>query len=650
MHFLKFLQAFIILITISGTTFSQISIVQKTDSTGIYRLSDVVISATKTKANTLELANSISTIDSAEISNRNSFNLFDLLKNEYGLSTTTQGGPGTLSNIYLRGGSASYTHVVIDGVEMNLTSDPNGVYDFASLSSDNIDRIEVLRGPQSILYGSDAMAGVINIITRKGSGSPRLSLLAEGGSFNTYRGNAGLSGVLKDFNYSVSLNRTKSDGFSASNEKYGNTEKDGYQKDNVSTVIGYKFSEAVKLNFYFRFLKSKADYDQSGIYGDDPTYKFNQEEFSLRGETEIALFENSWDQKLGASFIRNIRKYSYDETENNPSASTSLYDGRKLKLDWQNNLSFSENDLLSLGVDFEIDEAVSEFYSYSSFGDFTSLFPKSDSKTFGVYVQEQLKIMDVLFASAGARLDNHDKFGQSFTYRIAPAYIIWQTGTKLKATFGTGFKTPSLFYLYDPAFGNPDLKPEKSFGWDAGIEQFFWNKGISFGVTYFQNDYEDLFGFDSNFRTVNVNTAETKGLEVYSTIKPFFGFDAKVNYTYTDASDKSDGLSQEDRKLIRRPENKIGGYISYNFSAKANANVEMIYVGKRDDLDFGTFPSERIQLEPYVLLNVAAHYRLLDFLRLNLRVENLLDSDYEEVFGYGTAGISFYGGISITID
>ena len=650
MHQTKFFFVLFSFYLFSTFSYSQFSMVQKTDSTGIYKLSDVVISATKTNSSTLELANSISIIDSVEISNRNAFSLYDLLKNEYGLSFTSQGGSGTLSNVYIRGGSPSYTHVLVDGMEMNLTSDPNGVYDFAALPTDNIERVEILRGPQSILYGSDALAGVINIITTKGSGSLRFSLSTEGGSYNTFKTTTGLTGILGKLNYSMNIGRVKSDGFSAANEKYGNTEKDGFQNDYISTALGYRFSENVRTNFHFRFLKSKADYDQSGIYGDDPTYKFNQEELALRGEGVFSLLNNVWDQKVGVSFIRNIRKYKYDETINNFSASTSFYDGRKLKLDWQNNFSIIENNLISFGVDFEIDETVSEFNSFSAFGDFISLFPKSDSKTFGIYFQDQLKIGDEFFASAGVRFDNHDKFGSYFTYRVAPAYIFWQTGTKLKATVGTGFKAPSLFYLYDPAFGNPDLNPEKSFGWDAGIEQFFWNEGLSFGVTYFENDYKDLFGFDNNYKTININKAETKGVEVYSTIKPFFGLVAKLNYTFTDAKDKSEGLAEEDQKLIRRPDHKIGGYISYNFSEKTNANVEVIYIGKRDDLDFSTFPSTRIQLDPYVLLNVAAHYKLFDFLRLNLRIENLLDSDYEEVFGYGTAGLSVYGGINVTLN
>ncbi|MBK7629376.1 MAG: TonB-dependent receptor [Ignavibacteriales bacterium] len=173
----------------------------------------------------MQLANSISVIDAEQIINSNSNNVFDVLRNETGISFTRQGGNGTLSNIYIRGSNSSHTLVLIDGVEVNLTNDPSGVYDFSALPVDNIERIEVLRGPQSTLYGSDALAGVINIITKKGDGSPKFSLLTEGGSYNTYKGVIGLNGSTHKLKYSLALSRTGSDGFSAASEKYGNTEK-----------------------------------------------------------------------------------------------------------------------------------------------------------------------------------------------------------------------------------------------------------------------------------------------------------------------------------------------------------------------------------------------------------------------------------------
>ncbi len=221
--------------------FFSVSFAQVNDSIKSFRLSEVVVTATRTSGNTLELANSISVIDSIEIASKNVSNLSDLLNNEYGLSLTSQGGPGTLTNVYMRGSNTNYVLVLIDGVELNLNNDPGGVFDFSSFPVDNIERIEILRGPQSTLYGADAMAGVINIITKKGFGKPALLLNASGGSYKTYRLNALSNGSYDKLNYSISLSRNASDGFSAANEKYGNNEKDGYLKDQVISNIGFKF-------------------------------------------------------------------------------------------------------------------------------------------------------------------------------------------------------------------------------------------------------------------------------------------------------------------------------------------------------------------------------------------------------------------------
>ena len=650
MEFFNFKTFLFLSLLIPFLLIAQDKIVQKTDSTGVYKLSDVVISATKTSNSTLELANSITVIDSAEIVSRNKIDLFDLLNSEYGLSVTQPGGLGALSTINIRGSNPEHTLVLLDGVEMNMTSDAANVYDFANLPAENINRIEILRGPQSTPYGSDAMAGVINIITNKGMGKPALQLSAEGGSYNTFKGSAGLTGSINNFNYLVSLGRTQSDGFSSASEKYGNTENDGYSGNNFSSRIGYDFDEQTGINFFFRFTKAETDLDQfGGEFGDDPTYLYNLEELTSRVEGYVKLLNGKWDQKIGATFYKNIRKYNFDSTMNNPASSKSLYDGKKYKLDWQNNFHLPDANIITAGVDFEIEQASTEYYYYSAFGPYQSIIPNSETTTTGFYLQDQLEINNNFFASAGIRYDFYKKFGGAFTYRIAPAYIFWQTGTKLKATIGTGFNAPSIFYLYDPSFGNEDLNPEENFGWDAGVEQYFWPSGVSIGVTYFSNEFTDLFGSDENFKTINIAKAASDGIEFFFKVLLPGGIDSKASYTYTYTENKTEQSVDYNEKLLRRPENKISLLINYNFIEQANLNLEVIYVGERDDKDFSTFPSSRITLKDYTLINIAAHYDLFDFLQLTGRIENLLDVEYEEIFGFGRPSLSGYTGLRINL-
>jgi vitamin B12 transporter len=649
--------------------FSQQDIIQKTDTVGYYKLNDVVITATRTPSNTLELANSISTIDSAEIVNKNSFNAFDVMKNEYGLSFSQQGTKASVSNVYIRGANSSHTLVLIDGVEVNLPSDPSSFYNFFSLPAENISSIEVLRGPQSTLYGSNALAGVINIISAQGTGKPVSNISIEGGSFNTFKGTVSSLGKIDRFNYSIALSRIKSDGYSAAAEKYGNTEKDGFQLDNINSILGYELSDNFKTDFVIRFNKSKSDLDQSlgsPEFWDDPTYIFNQEEFFIRAQGKLNLNDNKWNQKFGITYFSNVRKYSFDTSAASIYSSWSNYDGRKYKADWQNDFHFLSNNIITAGIEFELEEMSSEYYLISSLNppDYASIIPKKDVNTIGIFLQDQFKTGESFFATIGIRYDHHSQFKSvadrsltfnllnnlPFTYRIAPAYISWKTGTKFKATLGTGFKAPSLFYLYDPIYGNPDLKPEKSFGWDAGIEQFLWKDGFSVGATYFYNKFEHMFGFDPfTFKTININKAETNGVEIFLKATLTDGLDIKTNYTYTNAKDKSENTPDYNKKLVRRPEHKAGLFLSYSFTQFTNANIEFIYVGEREEPDFINYPS-RIVMPSYLLINLAAHYDVFSFLRLHVRIENLLDKQYEEIYGYGTAGLSVYGGISLKVE
>ncbi len=640
--FLAFLSVFI---------FTSILFAQSIDSTKIYRMSEVVITATKTRIPEIEAANSITVIDSTEIAEKGNSTVFDLLQNQYGLSYTQQGAPGSLSYVYLRGSDPGETLILIDGVDVNMPNDPGNTFDFANLPTDNINKIEILRGPQSTLYGSNAMAGVINIITKQGFGAPKFFLSTEGGSYNTYKGFAGIYGGTNIFNYSATLSRLKSDGFSSASSKYGNTEKDGTSNYNFTSRFGFNLLENFDLNLFIRYSKANTGLDQhGGEFGDDPTYVYNTEESTYRAEGKLNLFDGLWDQTIGLSFFRNVREYSFDSTLNNPASSSSIYDGNKIKFDWQNNFNLSKINTLTFGIESETEKAISDyFYNSSSYGNFQSVFPNASSTTTGIYLQDLINLDNQLFTSAGLRYDHHDRFGSVLTYRIAPAFVIWETGTKIKATVGTGFKSPSLFYLFDPAYGNKDLKPEKSFGWDAGIEQYLISSQLTAGINYFYNRFTDLFGFDNNFRTINIDKAETNGVELYLKTNPFENFNLSINYTITNSKNESVNSPDNGLSLLRIPKNKIGLNLNYSFMNNADINLEVISVGKRDDEDFNSYPAARVQLKNYSIVNLAASYQLNDQIKIYGRVDNLFNTYYEEILGYATPGLSAFAGIKLTL-
>ena len=621
--------------------------VEKTDTAGLYRLSEIVVSATRTATPSIEIASSISVIDSIEIANKNTFNVADLLKDQYGVYIAQQGGPGTLESIFLRGGNSSHTLVLIDGIEMNMPNDPSNTFDFSNLATDNIERIEILRGPQSILYGSDALAGVINIVTKKGYGKLKTFLSLEGGSYGTIKGLGGLNGSFKLFDYSLTFSKYNTTGFSAASKKYGNTEKDGTDNENFSSRFGFNLLKGFDVNVFYRYNNANTDYDQhGGLFGDDPTYIYKLEESAFRTEGDLSLLDELINSKLGFSYFRNVRKYSFDSTLNNPFGSTSFYDGRKTKFDMQNNFNFFDNFKFILGLETEKEQAYTEYYYFTSSYLYGNILPFSSSRTSAVYLENQFKFLNAVFGTVGVRYDHHQRFGSKITYRIAPAYIIWQTGTKLKATLGTGFKAPSLTFLFDPEYGNPALKPEQSIGWDVGFEQFI-NNNLSFGTTYFNNSFRNLFTYGANFKEINLDKALTNGFEFFVDFNPLVNLKLKANYTFTDALDKSENSPDYNKALLRRPKHKIDLNINYGFSSDINTNVDLIYVGKRDDKIFIGNSFRRTKLSSYTLINLSVSYKLFNYLRLNGRIENLLDKYYEEVYGYATPGFSAYAGIKL---
>jgi len=602
----------------------------------------IVVTATRTKQPKLELGSSTTVIPLEQLKKAGKTTVVEALSAVPGLDVVQNGGPGKTADVFIRGANSEHTLVMVDGIEVNDPMSPGRTFDFAHLGLDNIDRIEIVRGPQSTLYGSDAMGGVIHIITKKGEGKPGFYVSAEAGSYSSFRESAGVSGGTKTVNYSFAVSRFDSKGFSASAEKYGNTEKDGYGNTGFSGRLGFKPTDNLDIYFIGRFTDMSSDLDNfEGPGGDDPNYVMDSRQFLFAANAALSLMKGKWEQRLGMSYNNIRRDLSNDIDDFHPlDSSTGVYKGKILKVDWQHNIYVHPTNTITAGIELEREEGESQYSWESMWGPGQSLFPGESARTTGIFLQDSIKIKDTFFMTLGVRFDDHSRFGTETTYRVAPAVLL-KSGTKIKATYGTGFKAPSLYQLFAPAtdwgpLGNENLEPEKSKAWDVGIEQYLFADRLTLSVTYFRNEFEDLILYDWMLGYINVNEAETKGYEVFMSARPVNGFTIQGSYTYTEAVDKETG-----EQLLRRPKHKANLGVNFRLLKKANVNLNLIYVGKRFDL----FPvPTRTEADAYTLFNLAASYRLTKNIEIFGRIDNLLDEEYEAVLGYGTAGRSAYIG------
>lgn len=607
---------------------------------------EIIITATRLETPSREVASSSTVITTQDIQERQYQTVGDALRGVPALDVVRSGGKGQPTSVFIRGAKSEHTLVLIDGIEVNDPITPARTFDFANLTTDEVERIEIIRGPQSTLYGSDAIGGVINIITRRGEGPPRITLQAEGGSFHTYRERVGLSGGNDFANLSLSISRTDTDGISAANERDGNSERDGYDNTSVSTRFGLTPSEDFSIDFFFRYLDSAADIDNfGGPFGDDPNNVLETRRMFLRAESNLTTLDDLWEQTIGLSVSSHDRRNDNDPDPDHPlDLLRSSFEGRLIGFDWQHSFYLHESNILTFGFEAEEEEGKSEYYSESMFGPYSSTFPEKTASTLGYYAQDQIKLRDRLFTTVGVRLDEHSRFGTETTYRIAPAYVIEETGTKLKATYGTGFKAPTLFQLFSD-YGNSALDPETSEGWDAGVEQQLLGEKLTMGVTYFHNEFDDLIDFDFVTSTYkNIAQAESQGVEAFAAARANEHLTVAASYTYTDAQDETTG---ED--LLRRARHKFSMDVNYRFQDKGTIRCEVVYVGEREDVDTSTFPAARVELDEYTLVNLAGSYEITENLEVFGRVENLTDEDYEEVKGFGTPGVAGYVGLKLLL-
>jgi vitamin B12 transporter len=595
-----------------------------------YELEKIIVTATKTESYQATVGTSCTVITAKDLEKTGKRTVQEVLRNVPGVSVMQNGAFGGSASVYLRGAKPGYTLVLIDGIEVNDPMSSDRSFNFAHLTTDNIERIEVVHGPQSTLYGSDALGGAINIITKKGKGKPKWEISSEAGSQNTFKENMGLSGSTEKLNYSISASRLDSGGIS---KAVGGCEKDGYENTSISSKIGYRVFGNSELNLVLRFTDTETDLDD-GSYEDDP----NRTDWWRNLATKLSFKQalNSWwDHNLSFSYNDVRRKErdekdSIDTTEDNQS----WFKGDNKKFEWQHNFSPLNWDTFTGGFEYEEERG-------SSYNRSGVTIKKVDRKTMdntGFYFQNQFKLWEKLFITPGLRVDDHELFGRETTYKISTAYIISQTGTRLKGNWGTGFKAPSLYQLYHPSYGDPNLKPDESKSYDFGFEQSLLENKVSFGLTYFHNDFKNMIEWDSGTSKYrNIGRAETKGFEIGAKLLPIQDLTIGANFSYLDTKDKETGL-----ELLRRPKRQVNLDINWRFLEKGNLNLDINYVGSCKAYGY-------ISQKDYATVNLFSSYDITDKFQIFGRIENLFDNRaYEEVRGYATPGRSFYAGCKVT--
>ncbi len=611
---------------------------------------DIVVTATRIETPRREVASSITVVPVEALISRGRRTVAEALADVAGLSGFQYGGPGGAVSLSIRGANSEHTLVLLDGVEINDPMNPSRSSDLAHLSLAQVERLEVLRGPQSPLYGSDAMGGVVNIITRRGRGRPRFTLSGSAGSLASRTGTFGVSGSTARVHYAAGVSYYGSDGISAASSAYaGNSERDGYRNFTFQGRAGLTPGPNFEAEVVVRGVGAKSDLDGfGGPYGDDPNSLQDYRSALVRGQAKARLFSGRWEQTFAVSYVGAERRNDNPVDAAHPDESEKgLFESGLAKAEWLNTLLLGPSHTLVVGAEAERENGRSDYEYRSAWGLSESDFPSRTADNAAVFAQDQWRVAGRLFLTAGARVDRHSRAGTAFTYRLAPAFVVAETGTTLRATYGTAFKAPSLYQLLAPRtswgpIGNPGLAPERAAGLDAEIEQEALGGRFVLSAGAFRTDFRNLIVFDTAAGYVNIGLARTRGLEFGLETRPLEGARLQVHYTTLESRDRDTGEA-----LLRRPRNKLGVEAEARLFGKLTAAVTLMRAGSREDLDFSSYPSRRVTLAPYTLLGADLSLPVGGGLELLVRLDNLLGARYETVWGYGSPGFTAAAGFRL---
>lgn len=583
--------------------------------------SDTILSSRSTETRAEQVGSSVSVITGDSIRQAGFQNAADALRTVAGVNVVRQGNVGGLTSVFLRGANSQHTKVLLDGIPLNDPSSASRAFDFSLLSVDEIERIEIVRGPQSILYGSDAIGGVVNIVTRRGDGPTTVRASVEGGSYGTTRESVHVSGGGDRAYFSIGGSYLDTSGFSSASIANGNQESDGLEQGTFSGRFGWTAGDLLNVDYVIRYVDSDVEIDDydfgTGLPIDNLIRRNLTEATWQRVQIQSLLMEGMIDQRVGLS----ISDYQRRDSDPGPFV-PPVYSGISRTFDWQANILLAPSNVLTVGA---------EYYHEESQSSFQSLVSQNQSSFF---IEDQFELGDRWFGTLGARWDDHNQAGAAETYRFTNRIPVYALDAAVHGSIGTGFRAPSLAEnLFQ--FGNPNLRPEHSKGWDVGWQQRLLGGQLLFDATYFRNDFVDLIVFDFNtFSLQNVGRARSSGVELTGTWQPNDLWRIIAGYTFDDTQNLDTGSP-----LLRRPRNKTTVTFERSFACdRGVARLDLLFLDERAD-------TGNVTLDSYSLVNASAQYRLTDTWSLYGRVDNLTDEDYEEINGYGVAGLSGYAGI-----
>jgi len=608
----------------------------------------VVVTATRTLQPLEVTGTSMSVVTADDIKTQQIDIVSDALKQTPGLTVVRNGGPGQSTNVLLRGADAGQTLVLIDGVRINDPSATSGEAIFGDLLANGIDRIEVLRGPQSTLYGSDAIGGVVDILTKRGGATPfALTASAEGGSFATYHFNVAANGTSGAVEYGAAANYFGTNGVSAADAKNGNSEADGTHNFGATGNVRVHVADNVSLDARLYYTRARDSFDgyPPPDYTFQDTHEYEDDELlASYGGVNVSLFGGRFTNRAAVTYTNSDRD-NFDPTQT--PAKNFFAKGRATRLEYQGIVEANEDNEVTFGAETE-----TTTLSTHSIYDFTAAPTKGNDRINGYYAQWQTKPVETLTLTGGVRYDDDKEFGGHSSVKFAGA---WQVlaATRLRANYGDGFKAPTLYELFSE-YSNPvdALAPEIAKGWEAGIDQNLW--GVVASLTYFERrtknqiDFFSCWGVTSTACTLraaeggyyyNIGRSRAAGVEAGLTTALSDTVTLSANYTNLSDTDLATGL-----QLARRPQDSANAMATWRASEGVTLGVSASYVGKRYDDPYHSTP-----LAASTTVNLFGSYQWNAQLEVFGRVENLFDDRAEPVAGYGAPGRAFYVGVRSTL-